>query len=777
MSAPLLNREFAARHTHVVLCFAPWPIVLIGQLLFTAVRPAAADSPAWSDPPGLIDTIHQRSDADEDRLLAGALAATARLLAERGADVEALAHYQRAWHWNPQSGQLLMTIVSLAQQLGRHDVALRYAVVLAQRDPSDETLLRQLAAYLTADGELNSAQHLYALWLHTHGDLPPSQPSAPPPRLAVLTEVGRLASLQGDRVKASQAFAEVQAAVLEPSSNASAWRAALLGAEEDTWKLITRCHLAAGKAQLARAALTAMKDTGVGSGELGYWLARIEALEGQPQQALRTLRAHLTREPAENQAPYRFLEQLLAELGQSELLGTLLDEWVVSQPDQVPLQLYAARHYATHDELERSIALYLRLTSSSSPRIEAIRGLVEIYARQSRLDDLRRVLEQAAVTFDSFEPLTDTLVLVANNEQVLEALLEHWSSGNSESRPARPSDHNRRSRLTRALLAACGRFQEATVAHYQLVGNRPQQAGEWTLQWAMRLLVNEQYALAAEVLQTAMARDQLPSNDGTLQYYLAGALEMAGETDAATAAARRAIELHPTSAEMADRLAWIQFHAGRADEAIAEYRRLLRDFGADRNPVTRDTLREARFILANLLLEQQELAAAAEVLQQILDEFPTDVGAMNDLGYLWANAGTHLARAQRMIETANAAEPNNPAYRDSLGWLYYRQGEYADAIVELERAVALSQPARASSRAVDAAPDGVIVDHLGDAYLSAGRRSDAIAAWTQAAELLSSRQPQLVAKIRRKINQAATKKQMLPNFPSDSDAPSPADEN
>ncbi len=76
---------------------------------------------------------------------------------------------------------------------------------------------------------------------------------------------------------------------------------------------------------------------------------------------------------------------------------------------------------------------------------------------------------------------------------------------------------------------------------------------------------------------------------------------------------------------------------------------------------------------------------------------------MNDLGYLWADENRHLSRAMKMIRKAVEAEPDNGAYRDSLGWVLYRLGRYEEAIAELEKAA-------------ERQPDGVIFDHLGDAY-------------------------------------------------------------
>ena len=107
-------------------------------------------------------------------------------------------------------------------------------------------------------------------------------------------------------------------------------------------------------------------------------------------------------------------------------------------------------------------------------------------------------------------------------------------------------------------------------------------------------------------------------------------------------------------------------------------------------------------------------------MQQVLDEYPDDVGANNDLGFLWADENKHLDRALKMIVAAVAAEPENRAYRDSLGWVFYRLGRFPEAVAELEKAVDEKQP------------DGTILDHLGDAYEKLGRHGKAVAAWQRA---------------------------------------------
>ena len=47
----------------------------------------------------------------------------------------------------------------------------------------------------------------------------------------------------------------------------------------------------------------------------------------------------------------------------------------------------------------------------------------------------------------------------------------------------------------------------------------------------------------------------------------------------------------------------------------------------------------------------------------------------NDLGYLYAEQGKNLEKAETMIRKAVADEPENSAYLDSLGWVLFKRGK------------------------------------------------------------------------------------------------------
>ncbi len=251
----------------------------------------------------------------------------------------------------------------------------------------------------------------------------------------------------------------------------------------------------------------------------------------------------------------------------------------------------------------------------------------------------------------------------------------------------------------------------------------PKAAPDLLTAWGLALVLEEEYADAAGVFQRGIDEKLAGDDDSTLYFHLSGALEMQGKTDEALTAAKKAAEKHPDDARFAGRPAWILYHAKHYDDARKAYEEFIQKFDDDYSSAeVRQSLRKARSILSNICEQQHESAKAVEWLEQILDESPDDAGTNNDLGFLWADEGAHLQRAYRMIQLAVADEPENDAYRDSLGWALFRLNRYSEALEQLQKAAAGDNP------------DGEILDHLAQVYLKLGQSGEAKAAWTRALE-------------------------------------------
>ena len=76
------------------------------------------------------------------------------------------------------------------------------------------------------------------------------------------------------------------------------------------------------------------------------------------------------------------------------------------------------------------------------------------------------------------------------------------------------------------------------------------------------------------------------------------------------------------------------------------------------------------------MFEQQKNVPAAEAeFRKVLAVMPDNPATLNYLGYMLTDRNMRLTEALGMIQKAVDSEPNNGAYLDSLGWVYYRLGQ------------------------------------------------------------------------------------------------------
>ena len=110
-------------------------------------------------------------------------------------------------------------------------------------------------------------------------------------------------------------------------------------------------------------------------------------------------------------------------------------------------------------------------------------------------------------------------------------------------------------------------------------------------------------------------------------------------------------------------------------------------------------------------------------LKKALELFPDQPQVLNYLGYSWIDQGVHLDDGMAMIKKAVQQRPDDGYIVDSLGWAYFKLGNYDEATKQLERAIELKPE------------DPTINDHLGDAYWRIGRTLEARFQWAHARDL------------------------------------------
>jgi tetratricopeptide (TPR) repeat protein len=96
---------------------------------------------------------------------------------------------------------------------------------------------------------------------------------------------------------------------------------------------------------------------------------------------------------------------------------------------------------------------------------------------------------------------------------------------------------------------------------------------------------------------------------------------------------------------------------------------------------------------AELLLQMGKIDDAIEQYRDAVERWPDSAMSLNALGYTLADRTGKYKEAARLIKKALELQPESAAIIDSWGWVLYRQGEYEQALAELERAYrALKDP-------------------------------------------------------------------------------------
>ena len=148
------------------------------------------------------------------------------------------------------------------------------------------------------------------------------------------------------------------------------------------------------------------------------------------------------------------------------------------------------------------------------------------------------------------------------------------------------------------------------------------------------------------------------------------------------------------------------------------------------------------------MLERQKKYDAAEAeFRKVLAVDPDNAGTLNYLGYMLADRNVRLEEAQKLVSRAVELEPQNGAYLDSLGWVYYRQNRLTEAETMLRKA--LDRIGK----------DPTVHDHLGDIYFKQGKTREAITQWQASLEEWDASagtdtDPSDVAKVRNKLEGA-----------------------
>jgi tetratricopeptide (TPR) repeat protein len=255
----------------------------------------------------------------------------------------------------------------------------------------------------------------------------------------------------------------------------------------------------------------------------------------------------------------------------------------------------------------------------------------------------------------------------------------------------------------------------------------------------------KQWAQATAVAKEAVER--MP-DDHDLRMVLDAQLADMGQVDQAVSDVRSILKGGPEDRNVYVQLGIIYTRAKRWDDALAALAQ------AEELSTKSDDKAYVYFLRGDLYQRQKMFDPAEAQFQKVLSltppSDPQSAATLNYLGYMNADRGVKLEESLNYIKQALSFEPNNPAYLDSLGWVYFKLGKYDLAEDNLNKAAA------------HMGSDPTVQEHLGDLYQKTGRLKLAAAHWDRAVQewnktIPAEQDTDAFAKVQQKLDAAKVK--------------------
>ncbi len=377
-----------------------------------------------------------------------------------------------------------------------------------------------------------------------------------------------------------------------------------------------------------------------------------------------------------------------------------------------------AQSLMSDNQSDAALEQYRAIVDADPHDAQSYMRIAEIHRRAGRFDQALEALKKAeAEVQDSQEvPYNIAVIYQAQGKydqaaQVLQQLLQKGEKAdNSYSAGER---NNRAVFLERlgSLYRESGKTQMAVETFRRMLALGDDSVSRGYQQIIETYRDAKQYADATAAAQEAVAK--LPK-DRTLKLMLAAQLADSGQVEKGLSLAQSELKNTPEDREVYIALAQIYSRLKRWPEAEAAITK------ADSLSSKPDEKEYVLFVGGSIYERQKKYDKAEDMFRRVLASDANNAVALNYLGYMLADRGVRLEEALGYIKKAVQLDPQNGAYLDSLGWAYFKLGNYVLAEENLRKAAERTNN------------DPTILDHLGDLYLKTDRLKLAAAYWERA---------------------------------------------
>ena len=176
-----------------------------------------------------------------------------------------------------------------------------------------------------------------------------------------------------------------------------------------------------------------------------------------------------------------------------------------------------------------------------------------------------------------------------------------------------------------------------------------------------------------------------------------------------------AIAISPSDPEILFRVMVMYTRPGFHKEQVSAANKLVEalDSSSDSAKLSRQTKAKLYTATAIIMDKGDEKSLAQRCYEKAVSSDPKDPMLSNNLAYFYAERQINLPQSEKLARFALSKAPNDPNIQDTMGWVLYQQGKYAEAEKHIRNSVKGS-PDNADLRY-----------HLGAVYAALGKAQEA----------------------------------------------------
>jgi len=592
--------------------------------------------------------------------------------------------------------------IKVFEQLGKHDQVEPVLLKMIEQHPEEPFLQKALIKYYLDQKRLEDAEKgIRALAARNPADF-----------IAGLDVVRFLQSTKGPAAAREELVTRIKA-------GATAFEYQIALAEFD----LAQGNIADGMQLLEKLASKSdsPKNTLVAEAKLAEVHLRKKDFD-----AVRALADDILRKDQRNLDGLKLRALVRLEQGQLDAAITDIRQALNEQPTSTEFMLLLASAYERSGSIELAEKQYADVTRVSNFEPSVVLNYVAFLRRRGENPRAENVLAELASRWPK-------------NEQVLSALaqvrlaLQNWAGAQEVARTIRDlgNDRGTADQVLGAALIGQSKFQESIGVLQKAYAANPGAAQPMI--GLVNALVNAgKVGEAVTFLQTVLASEP----DNAEAYVLLGSIQLRNNaSQEAVKSFQAAIERQPKKTTAYQALAELHLRAKNTEEAL---RVVQAGLGQQPNSFG------LRLTLAGILEIKKDYESAIREYEDMLKQDSGSLVVINNLASLLSDRRADKASLDRALSLAGVLRKSQiPAFKDTLGWIYYQRGEYNRAIPLLEEAVA------------ELPQLGIAHYHLGMSYVSAGQLGKASEQLKRAA-MLVSQEDDLQAKISAAQERAAS---------------------